>query len=92
MLYHKICKKPVSWIGKKIKSYSNLAKKSVLPVIQSISEPLPLSPAESREAVWQTKHKKSLGVMVLSWEGMNKKLRLGWQSFIREGIKEDKNG
>jgi len=78
MLYHKICRKPTSWIGERIGYYSVLAEKSVLPVIQSIPEPSAVSLNEFKESVQQAHQKNSLGLMVLSWEDMSPKMRSEW--------------
>jgi len=75
MLYHKICQKPIEWIGKKIHEFSILSGKPILPIIQSIPEPETVSPTEFEDTLKQTMHEGSLGFAVLSWEALNTEMR-----------------
>jgi hypothetical protein len=75
MLYHKICQRPIEWVGKKIREFSILSGKPILPIIQSIPEPEIVSPAEFEGTLKQTLHEGSLGFAVLNWEALNTEMR-----------------
>ncbi len=75
MLYHKICQQPPSWIGQKIEEYARLANKPILPVIQTIPEPTPVTLPEFKTEYQQTRRNNSEGTMILNWESLSEEMR-----------------
>lgn len=54
MVYHKMCNFEIDWLAQVTEEIHSLTAKSVWPIIQSIDEPVPISPAEYDRALQVT--------------------------------------
>lgn len=72
MLYHRMIKKPVSYISEYVKYLHDLPHKQVLPIIQikDMPDDLPdkLLPGEVKRAYREARKKPSIGVSIFVWE------------------------
>jgi uncharacterized lipoprotein YddW (UPF0748 family) len=71
MVYHRMCGRPVNWIGEITAGQRALTGKPIIPIIQSIDHPDTLPPDEYAEAL-QTAlhHPDSAGVMIFTLDGV----------------------
>ncbi len=72
MVYHKMCGRPVSWIGEVTGWMSETTGKNVMPIIQTVNTPGSLSPGELGEATRSALEAPgSMGVIFYNLEGLN---------------------
>ena len=74
MLYHAICHRSVAWIDERLVFFKNSVTNDIVPVIQSIPEPNPLTPEEFTTSLRIAMHNTS-GAMVLTYEAMDKAMK-----------------
>lgn len=74
MLYHAIYRKPVSWIGDRLDFFRNKVSNDIIPVIQSLPEPIPLTIEEFRSAI-HIADNDTQGLMILNFEAMDNTMR-----------------
>ncbi|MEE4195362.1 MAG: hypothetical protein V2J07_09210 [Anaerolineae bacterium] len=70
MAYHKIMEKPVEWIGNIVSDIAGQTRKSVIPLVQSISQPDRVSAEEFASALSIGLQSSGEGVMVFHFEDM----------------------
>jgi hypothetical protein len=68
MTYHRFCHQPVGWIRDVTLDALDWADKPVLPVVQSVDEPAPVSPEEFGTALDSALQSPAAGVMVYTLE------------------------
>jgi hypothetical protein len=66
MVYHKLCHRPVSWIGEVVEEVHGWTQRPVLPIIQAMDRPDLLSPAELESALAAALHPPALGAMIFT--------------------------
>ncbi len=72
MVYHKMCGRPVAWIGEVAGWIGKTAGKDVIPIIQTVNTPGILSPGELGEATRSALDAPgSMGVIFYNLEGLN---------------------
>ena len=82
MLYHRMIRKPVSYISDYVKYLSRTTKKPVLPIIQTKDMPDnlidKLTFAEFKKAFKEAKKPPSIGVSIFVWEHAYDKGKIDW--------------
>jgi len=70
MAYHKLTEHPVGWIGDLVQTLKLTTGKTILPLIQSMDEPVKISRSEFEQAIAAAKRKPSDGVMVFNFDDL----------------------
>ncbi len=68
MTYNKLCYRPIAWIEQIVQDFSRRTRSPILPVVQSLDVPSPLSEEELDAAMDIALHAPSQGVVVFTLE------------------------
>lgn len=66
MVYHQLCRQPVTWISEVIRDVSDWTQKPVLPVIQSMDRPESMQPEDLDAALTHAMASPGMGAMVFT--------------------------
>ncbi|MBX3012550.1 MAG: hypothetical protein KF832_13630 [Caldilineaceae bacterium] len=71
MTYHRLCDKPVAWIGEVVTAMSQATRRPICPVIQSIDQPTTLPTAEYAASLALAQHAAgAAGIIIFTLAGL----------------------